>query len=101
VLPLLSLGVLAAVQEAGLGRVGMSSHPIVKSDYNRRLLCPECKSSDLEAYLPIRRHQVTFRCGDCSLLSYLPVGGGANASNTEFYGELCVKSPPTAKVDGQ
>jgi hypothetical protein len=51
----------------------MSSYPIVKSDYNRRLLCPECKSPDLEAYLPIRRHQVTFRCGDCSLLSYLPL----------------------------
>jgi hypothetical protein len=50
------------------------SHPLIESK-GHRLLCPECRSPDLEARVTEERHQVIFRCLRCDRVTFLPVRG--------------------------
>jgi hypothetical protein len=48
------------------------SCPLVEVEGNR-LLCPECRSPDLDAYITNKRHQVILRCRCCSRIASLRV----------------------------
>jgi RNase P subunit RPR2 len=49
-------------------------HPLIESE-GHRLLCPECRSADLEARVTEKRHQVIFRCQRCDRVTFLPLRG--------------------------
>jgi hypothetical protein len=38
-----------------------------------RLLCPGCRSADLEPHITDKRHQIVLRCRQCSRVTFLPL----------------------------